>query len=196
MNVLSWPVCVFFFFFQAEDGIRDGTVTGVQTCALPISNELFVADGYGNHRVAVFDADSGNFKRMWGAFGNKPLDDDNCRTVIPEHVSDPGPPQFSIVHAIRVAMDGTVYVADLQYRRVQMFTNEGRFLNQLVVASERFLFSLALSPYPAQQFLYVCGDKGIIYVVDRKTMELIGNIQPAGITGIGHGIATDTKGNL
>src|SRR5689334_24124063 len=26
----------FFFFFQAEDGIRDGTVTGVQTCALPI----------------------------------------------------------------------------------------------------------------------------------------------------------------
>src|SRR5207253_8623209 len=30
-------VCVFFFFFQAEDGIRDGHVTGVQTCALPIS---------------------------------------------------------------------------------------------------------------------------------------------------------------
>src|SRR5207253_5072221 len=30
-------VCFFFFFFQAEDGIRDGHVTGVQTCALPIS---------------------------------------------------------------------------------------------------------------------------------------------------------------
>src|SRR6267143_2815830 len=29
-------VMFFFFFFQAEDGIRDGTVTGVQTCALPI----------------------------------------------------------------------------------------------------------------------------------------------------------------
>src|SRR5689334_23967810 len=29
----------FFFFFQAEDGIRDGTVTGVQTCALPISRD-------------------------------------------------------------------------------------------------------------------------------------------------------------
>src|SRR5690554_7084612 len=28
----------FFFFFQAEDGIRDADVTGVQTCALPISN--------------------------------------------------------------------------------------------------------------------------------------------------------------
>src|SRR6266568_7156089 len=30
--------CFVFFFFQAEDGIRDGTVTGVQTCALPISS--------------------------------------------------------------------------------------------------------------------------------------------------------------
>src|SRR5437870_7066342 len=32
-----FPLVVFFFFFQAEDGIRDGHVTGVQTCALPIS---------------------------------------------------------------------------------------------------------------------------------------------------------------
>src|SRR5438309_6197169 len=31
----------FFFFFQAEDGIRDGTVTGVQTCALPIYRHSF-----------------------------------------------------------------------------------------------------------------------------------------------------------
>src|SRR5215510_15611605 len=36
--VLALAACVFcFFFFQAEDGIRDGHVTGVQTCALPIS---------------------------------------------------------------------------------------------------------------------------------------------------------------
>jgi len=38
----------------------------------PTTNELFVADGYGNHRVIVFDADTGAFKRMWGAFSNKP----------------------------------------------------------------------------------------------------------------------------
>ena len=49
----------------------------------PQTNELFVADGYGNHRVAVFDADSGAFKRMWGAFGNKPVDDDHCEVVTP-----------------------------------------------------------------------------------------------------------------
>src|SRR5207245_3559881 len=34
--LVSCYVCFFFFFFQAEDGIRDATVTGVQTCALPI----------------------------------------------------------------------------------------------------------------------------------------------------------------
>src|SRR5256885_4496519 len=35
-SVAEWMRCVFFFFFQAEDGIRDYKVTGVQTCALPI----------------------------------------------------------------------------------------------------------------------------------------------------------------
>ena len=38
------------------------------------TNEVFVADGYGNRRVIVFDADTGEYKRMWGAFANTPLD--------------------------------------------------------------------------------------------------------------------------
>src|SRR5258705_462051 len=78
----------------------------------PATNELFVADGYGNHRVAVFDADTGAFKRMWGAFGNKPMDDDSCAVVTHKDFTSPGPQNFSIVHAIRVAKDCTVYVAD------------------------------------------------------------------------------------
>ena len=41
----------------------------------PKTDELFVADGYGNRRIIVFDAGTGAFKRMWGAFGNVPLDD-------------------------------------------------------------------------------------------------------------------------
>ena len=161
----------------------------------PSTNELFVADGYGNHRVAVFDADSGKFKRMWGAFGNKPSDDDNCAVVTPPSFSDPGPQQFSIVHAIRVANDGTVYVADREYRRVQMFTKDGKFLKQLVRSSVPFARDLALSPDTNQQFLYVGGGNGI-FIVDRKTLEIVGNIAPAGIIGPGHEIATDSKGNL
>src|SRR5207253_6889169 len=37
LSSFDFCFCFFFFFFQAEDGIRDGHVTGVQTCALPIS---------------------------------------------------------------------------------------------------------------------------------------------------------------
>ena len=161
----------------------------------PQTNELFVADGYGNHRVAVFDADSGAFKRMWGAFGNKPMDDDHCEVVTPTTFSDPGPQQLSIVHAIRVAKDGTVYVADREYRRVQMFTKDGKFVKQLVRNSAPFARDLALSPDADQQFLYVGGGNGV-FIVDRKTLEIVGNIQPAGMIGAGHQIATDSKGNL
>ena len=161
----------------------------------PQSNELYVADGYGNHRVIVFDADTGKFKRMWGAFGNKPADDDHCQIVTPKSFSDPGPEQLSIVHSIRVAKDGTVYIADREYRRVQMFTKDGKFLKQLVRTGEPFARDLALSPDEGQQFLYVGGGNGI-YVVDRKTLEIVGNIHPPGIIGPGHEIAVDSKGNL
>ena len=159
------------------------------------TNELFVADGYGNHRVAVFDADSGMFKRMWGAFGNKPADDDHCEVVTPTTFSDPGPMQLSIVHAIRVAKDGMVYIADREYRRVQMFNKDGKFVKQLVKSNVLFARDLALSPDPAQQFLYVGGGDGV-FIVDRKTLEIVGNIQPPGMIGPGHLIATDSKGNL
>lgn len=161
----------------------------------PPTNELFVADGYGNHRIAVFDADTGAFKRMWGAFGNKPADDDHCEVVSPASFSDPGPPQFSIVHAIRVAKDGTVYVADREYRRVQMFTKEGKLQKQLVRNNVPFARDLALSPDAGQEFLYVGGGSGI-FVVDRKTLEIVGNIQPDGMIGAGHQIAVDSRGNL
>ena len=40
----------------------------------PKTNEVFVADGYGNRRVIVFDGDTGAFKRMWGAYGNVATD--------------------------------------------------------------------------------------------------------------------------
>ncbi len=161
----------------------------------PPTNELFVADGYGNHRVIVFDADSGAFKRMWGAFGNKPVDNDNCETVRPQGVQDPqGPPNFSTVHSLRITRDGTVYVADRENRRVQMFTHEGKFLKQLVRTDLNFALDLSLSSDTDEQFLYVGTNKGIM-IIDRKTMEAIGNIEPAGVI-TGHHIATDSRGNI
>ena len=162
----------------------------------PPTNELFVADGYGNDRVAVFDAETGKFKRMWGAFANKPVDDDSCAVVGPKTFPDgPGPQSFNIVHAIRVAKDGTVYVADRENRRVQMFTTDGKFVKQLVKTDTAFARDLALSPDPEQQFLYV-GNGPEIAVVDRKALETVGSIKVAGMIGGGHEIATDSKGNI
>jgi hypothetical protein len=159
------------------------------------TNEVFVADGYGNHRVIVLDADTGAFKRMWGAFGDRPMDDDHCEVVTPKTFEDPGPRNFSIVHALRVARDGTVYVADRENRRVQSFTKDGKFIKQLVKADTQFARNVALSPDRDQQFLYV-GNGDDIAVVDRKTLTLIGTIKPAGLKNAGHQIATDSKGNL
>jgi len=160
------------------------------------TNEVFVADGYGNHRVVVFDADTGKFKRMWGAFGSQPLDDYACPPPSLKAVPDgPGPEQFSIVHAIRVAYDGTVYVADRENRRVQMFTRDGKFLTQRVRHNAPFARNLALSADAEQQFLYVGGGVDIV-VLDRWTLEIVDLIGGPGFLGGGHQIATDSKGNI
>jgi DNA-binding beta-propeller fold protein YncE len=162
----------------------------------PQTNELFVADGYGNHRVIVFDANTGAYKRMWGAFANKPVDDDHCEVVTPQSFpAGPGPQNFSIVHALRVAKDGNVYVADRENRRVQMFTPDGKFVKQLVKTDTQFARDLALSPDPAQQFLYV-GNGMDIAIVDRAKLEIVGSIKVPGMIGGGHHIATDSKGNI
>jgi len=142
------------------------------------TNEAFVADGYGNHHVIIFDADTGAFKRT---FANQPVDDDHCENVPKPNFADAaGPQNFSIVHAIRVANDGTVYVADRENRRVQMFTNDGKFVKQVVKTATPFARNLALSPDSEQQFLYV-GNGKEISVVDRKTLEIVGSVQGEGM---------------
>ena len=159
------------------------------------TNELFIADGYGNHRVIVIDADTGAFKRMWGAYANRPVDDDHCEILRRTDFSEPGSPQFSVVHSLKVSNDGIVYVADREFRRVQTFTLDGKYLKQFVRPSGPFAKNTAFSPDPEQTFLYVGGDKDIA-ILDRKTMTLAGTITDPGVLGGGHHIATDQKGNI
>jgi hypothetical protein len=159
----------------------------------PKTNEVFVADGYVNRRVIVLDADTGKFKRMWGAFGNKPADSDSCEVLRNTTFEEPGRQQFSIVHAIRVARDGNVYVADRENRRVQKFSADGKFIKQLTKGDTNFALDLAFSP--DQKFLYVGYGKGIA-IIDPATLTQVGMIQPQGILGAGHHIQTDSKGNI
>jgi DNA-binding beta-propeller fold protein YncE len=174
----------------------------------PKTNEAFVADGYGNHRVIVLDADTGAFKRMCGGFGNTPIDTPARGPEIPPpSIPDdggPGAPQFDIVHAIRISNDGLVYIADRENKRVQVFTLDGKYVAQVFirrseVAEPRTTSGLALSPGPQQQFLYASalgGPTAQLVIVDRKSLKVVGAIGKAeGFTG-GHQMAADSKGNL
>ncbi len=171
------------------------------------ANEVYVADGYGNKRVIVFDSETGSFTRRWGAFGNPPPATfaPNAPTPQPQTTPD-GPPEFGLPHAIKVSKDGVVYLADRINNRIQMFTREGRFLKQVRVTNEGsdvvpVPAGFAFSPDPNQQFLYVV-DSGPMRVVifDRQTMAQIGVVGSRGANpgqfDIVHHMAVDSKGNL
>jgi hypothetical protein len=171
------------------------------------ANEVYVADGYGNKRVIVFDSETGSFKRMWGAFGNPPPATFEPNAPAPQPQTTPeGPPEFGLPHAIKVSRDGVVYVADRINNRIQMFTRDGEFLRQVRVTNEGSSVvsvpaGFAFSPDPNQQHLYVV-DSGPMRIVifDRQTMTQIGAVGMRG-TGAGefdivHHMAVDSKGNL
>jgi len=161
---------------------------------LQSTNEVFISDGYGNHRVIVYDADTGAFKRMWGAFGKPPMGKTTCAIVGPKQfAAGDGPPDFNVAHALRVSKDGMVYVADRENRRLQMFDKDGRYQKQIYVPEHAFARNVALSP--DEQFIYTGSGKGVA-IIDRASFTVVGQIEPAGIIGAGHQIATDHRGNL
>jgi len=104
----------------------------------PKTNEVFVADGYGNRRIIVFDANTGAFKRMWGAFGNAPTDPVPGEATGPDQSTEGrGAMQFNLVHSVRISQDGLVYVSDRANKRVQVFTIEGKYLRQVFCRGSR-----------------------------------------------------------
>ena len=98
----------------------------------PATNEAFIADGYGNHRVIVVDADTGTFKRLWGAYGKPPTD----KELPPYDPDAPPAAQFRTVHCIKVARDGLVYVCDRDNNRIQVFTAAGEFVSEFFYGRE------------------------------------------------------------
>ena len=168
----------------------------------PKANEAYISDGYLNKRVVVIDADSGKFKRYWGAYGNKP-DDKNLGRYDPDA---PPAQQFrNPVHCAELSNDGLLYVCDRVNDRIQVFTPAGKFVKEQWVAkrslSDGSVWDIAFSKDPQQKFIYLAdGRNQKVYIIQRDTLEVLtsfgdGGRQPGQFYGV-HSIATDSKGNI
>jgi len=186
------------------------------------ANELYVADGYVNHRIIVFDATTGLYKRHWGAYGKPP--DDSYFTLAGEKLpapfsgavqhenkpsqydpAGPPPPQFRIVHAVRISHDGLVYVCDRTNDRVQVFRKDGAFVQEAFIAKETLgsgsAWDIGFSVDPRQRFAFVIdGTNQQAYILERKTLQVVGTFGGAGhwagqFYGA-HNLAVNSKGDL
>jgi hypothetical protein len=185
------------------------------------ANELYVADGYVNHRVIVFDAATGAYKRHWGAYGKRP--DDSYFTQAGEKLPSPfsgavqnenkpsqydpavASPQFRIVHSVRIAGDGLVYVCDRTNDRVQVFRKDGTFVKEAFVARQTLgsgsVWDIAFSTDAAQKHLIINdGTNQQIWILQRDTLAVVSAFGRAGHNAGefygAHVMASDSKGNL
>jgi DNA-binding beta-propeller fold protein YncE len=167
----------------------------------PSGAEVYVADGFGNRRVVVFDAATGVYKRHWGGSGEKPDD-------TPQPPYDPAAAagaQFRSVTCAKVAKDGTVYVCDRGNDRIQAFDKSGKLVKQGVVSKATrgtgSVWDIALSRDPQQRFLFVAdGHDQKVFIVRRDTLETVGSFgdggrYPGRFYGVGS-VAVDSKGNV
>jgi hypothetical protein len=166
------------------------------------ANEAYVADGYGNHRVAVIDMDTGKIKRYWGAYANKP-DDTNLGRYNP---TAPLAQQFrNPVHCAEPTNDGLVYVCDRPNDRIQVFQKDGKFVKEFRVESATLsngsVWDLVLSEDKDQRFIFTAdGANGQVSTLLRDSGERIAvwgrhGRQPGQFKWV-HNIAIDSKGNL
>ncbi len=166
----------------------------------PKANEIYVADGYGNHRVAVLDADTGDIKRIWGAYGKPPTDD-----KLPAYTPDS--PQFANpVHCIGLSKDGLVYVCDRANNRVQVFQKDGTFVRQYVIDANTqgsgSAWTLVFSPLDKKQkyFVLLDGTNNVmdaVRVSDGAVVSTFGSPgRSAGQFHWLHAGAFDSRGNL
>ncbi|MCY4633317.1 MAG: hypothetical protein OXG04_02205 [Acidobacteria bacterium] len=177
------------------------------------ANEAYLADGYGNRRVAVVDGDSGELKRYWGAYGNRPSDDELPRynaANAPAHgavSSDKsGDQQFrNPVHCADPTSDGLVYACDRPGNRVQVFTKAGEFVEEIYLMPKTLgsgsAWDIAFSTDPDQTFAYVAdGVNQQVHVLRRKPLEYIYSFgsggRMAGQFFGNHSIAVDSAGNV
>ncbi len=168
----------------------------------PDTNEVYVADGYRNRRVVVFEGETGKYLRHWGAYGETPDDDYDYGDRDPE---GPPPKQFSTVHGIIGSKDGHIYVADRRGNRIQVFDHSGEFVAEKIIApltlASGSAFVFALSADPEQKWLHMAdGTNHKVWTLRREDLEVVGEFGRGGRQ-VGqmlrpHGMSADSQGNL
>lgn len=158
--------------------------------------EVYISDGYVNHRVAVFNSDSGEFIRSFGAYGHSP-----CEGAGPAESFD------NPVHAILPGPDGNLYICDRMNNRVQVFNAVGRrepeYLRELVLdVASPFGATFNVVFTADNNFMIVNdGSNSRLWVVDLARWEFVDNFlapdsAAAGLEATVHKITTDAEGNL
>jgi DNA-binding beta-propeller fold protein YncE len=157
------------------------------------SNELFIADGYANHRIIVFDATTGEYKRHWGAYGRQPVD------------GTPANPNDQLVqpHGISLSGDGLLYVSDRPNNRIQVFQKDGRLVAEHVHKTDLPRTAWDAVAWPLANPTHVLAADGTnneIRILDRSSGNPIGRFGRtgpyAGEFRVLHNIAVDREGRI
>ena len=199
------------------------TLNGIGAFALDEdAHEIYVADGFVNKRILVYDMDTAVFKRGWGGHG-MPLSEIDNDPAPPYDITGPPPDQKQfapILHCILTSKDGLVYVCERGNDRIQVFTKEGKFVTSYFVHPSTqargpncggpfsakdgpcgTVFHLTFSHDPQQKYIYVAdGTNNMVWILDRKEGTLVGsfggNGRYAGQLHWVDAITVDSKGTL
>jgi hypothetical protein len=162
----------------------------------PVNGDFYVADGYGNSRIAVFDR-SGKFLRQWGHQGTKEEADAGV-----------GGAFMQVVHCVVIGNDSLVYVCDRQGDRIQVFDRMGNFKNNIWIKRESSLpdnwgttWWIGFSPDREQKYMYVDdGGDEQVKILDHASGEVLSSFgRPGHQIGAfthGHTLAVDSKGSV
>lgn len=179
------------------------------------AHEVYIADGYMNNRVVVYDSDTGAFKRGWGAYGIAlsrirndppyPPDGTEPRGDRQYAPGKPLDPQFkNPVHCVHLSIDGLVYVCDRANDRVQVFTRMGAFVQEFPIHPTTLgngsVWAISFSRDPGQQYLLIAdGEDNVVWIVRRHEGTVVSSFGHSGRNAGDfhwlHQAATDSKGN-
>jgi DNA-binding beta-propeller fold protein YncE len=163
----------------------------------PGNGDIYISDGYGNRRVAVFDK-AGKFLRQWGRQATEEETQKNVPGVFAE-----------VVHCIAMSNAGLIYVCDRQGNRVQVFQKDGTFVRNILIPNKNgklpdkrgTAWWVAFSSDREQKRLYMMnGGTEQVHILDHASGEILSSFgrpgHQAGNFTHGHTIAVDSKGNV